>query len=117
MARVIGTIDSAARGTMQVRSANLTSGFPASAVDIGKLQAALERGLTRFDQAQLEARWSEIFQWIASVIGAWVQRRKELKIERRETGIRIELMTQDDLGYYRYGFDVFPRRRSAAPKK
>jgi hypothetical protein len=33
-----------------------------------------------------------------------------LKIERRQEGIRVEMKTQDDLGYYDYAFDVFPRR-------
>jgi len=48
--------------------------------------------------------------WIRRVCRAWVQRCKRLRIERRRTGIRIELETQDDLGYYEYGFDVFPKR-------
>ena len=29
---------------------------------------------------------------------------------RRETGIHVDLETQDDHGYYTYGFDVFTRR-------
>ena len=31
-----------------------------------------------------------------------------------ELGIRIELETQDDLGHYEYGFDLFPRRKARA---
>jgi hypothetical protein len=37
-----------------------------------------------------------------------------MHIERREQGILIELETQDDLGYYEYRFDVFPRRKPKA---
>ncbi len=35
-----------------------------------------------------------------------------MRIECRQAGIRIELETQDDFGYYEYGFDVFPKRLS-----
>jgi hypothetical protein len=35
-----------------------------------------------------------------------------MHIERRDLAIRIELETQDDLGHYEYGFDVFPRRKT-----
>jgi hypothetical protein len=106
-------IDAIARGVqldVESRGPNMSSGFHASAVDVGRLQSALERGLARFDGAQVEARWDEIFDWIRRVVRAWVQRCKRMRIERRETGIRIELETQDDLGYYEYGFDVFPSR-------
>ena len=44
--------------------------------------------------------------------GIHVQRCKKRHIERRELGIRIELETQDDLGHYECGFDVFPRRKA-----
>jgi hypothetical protein len=108
--RILGSIARLAATTMGVAGPRFTHGFPASAVDLGRLQTALERGLKRFDAAQVEARWQEIFRWIVLVIGAWVQRYKELKIERHEQGIRVEMKTQDDLGYYDYAFDVFPRR-------
>ena len=95
---------------MHVSGPNLSTGFYASAVDVGRLQAALEHGLARFDETQLETRWDEIFDWIRRVARTWLQRCKRMRIERRKTGIRIELETQDDFGYYEYGFDVFPRR-------
>ncbi len=95
---------------MHVSGPNLSTGFYASAVDIGRLQAALEHGLARFDETQIETRWDEIFGWIGRVARTWVQRCKRMRIERRQMGIRIELETQDDLGYYEYGFDVFPGR-------
>jgi hypothetical protein len=99
---------------MLVSGPNLSTGFHASAVDVGRLQVALERGLARFDDAQLETRWDEVFNWIRRVVRAWVQRSKRMRIERRQAGIRIELETQDDFGYYEYGFDVFPRRKLKA---
>jgi hypothetical protein len=97
---------------MHVAGPNLSTGFHASAVDVGRLQAALEDGLRRFDDAQLESRWHEIFDWICRVARSWVQRGKQVRIERRQAGIHLHLETQDDLGYYKYEFDVFPRRRN-----
>ena len=44
------------------------------------------------------------------LLRSWVQRCKLVKIERQELGIRVELDTQDDHGYYTYGFDVFSRK-------
>jgi len=113
-AHVIGAIAGIARGTMNVSGPNLSTGFHASAVELGRLQSVLERGLARFDDAQLEARWNEVFDWIRRVARSWVQRCKKMHIERRELGIRIELETQDDLGHYEYAFDVFPRRKARA---
>jgi len=111
-AHTIGAIAGIVRSEMHISGPNLSTGFYASAVDIGRLQAALERGLSRFDETQLETRWNEIFDWIRRVARTWLQRCKGMRIERRQIGIRIELETQDDLGYYEYGFDVFPRRGS-----
>jgi hypothetical protein len=98
---------------MRVSGPNLSTGFYASAVDVGRLQAALEHGLARFDETQLERRWDEILGWMRRVTRTWVQRCKRMRIECRQTGIRIELETQDDFGYYEYGFDVIPSRLRA----
>jgi hypothetical protein len=111
-AHVIGAIAGIARGTMHVSGPNLSTGFHASAVDLGRLQSVLERGLARFDDGQLKTRWDEVFDWIRRVARTWIQRRKALHIQLRELGIRIELETQDDLGHYEYRFDVFPRRKA-----
>lgn len=89
---------------------NFATGFWASAVDLGRLQDILERGLRRFDLASLERRWPEVEPWMYDVLRGWVQRRKVVRIERRELGVRVELTTQDDRGYYDYAFDVFPGR-------
>jgi hypothetical protein len=115
-ARIIGAVAKVAQTSMKVGGPNLAKGFHASAVDLGRLQETLERGLARFDHAQIEARWPEVLGWIQHVIAAWVQRYKHLKIERGERGISIDIQTQDDLGYYRYAFDVF-RRRSGPERR
>jgi hypothetical protein len=52
----------------------------------------------------------EVFSWMHRLLRAWVQRCKLMKIERKELGIRVELETQDDHGYYEYRFEVFPRK-------
>ncbi len=86
------------------------TGFHSSAVDLGKLQAALARGISRFDMAQVHDRWDEIREWMHRALQAWVQRSLYAKLEVHKTGIRVEFKTQDDHGSYNYGFDVFPGR-------
>ena len=103
---ILGKIADVARTSMEVADPNLVRGFHASAVDLGRLQDALRRGVRRFDDAQLEARWLDILAWIRRVIAQWVQRYKRLKIERHPGGVHVEIETQDDHGYYRYEFDV-----------
>ncbi len=99
---------------MRLAGPNFTGGFHASAVDLGRLQAALTRGVARLDSAQLEARWDDVFKWMMKVLRAWVQRYKSVHIKRSDAGVRVEIQTQDDHGYYSYGFDVFPRIRGKA---
>jgi len=103
---ILGKIADVARTSMEVAGPNLVRGFHASAVDLGRLQDALRRGVRRFDDAQLAARWLDILAWIRRVIAQWVQRYKRLKIERHPGGVHVEIETQDDHGYYRYEFDV-----------
>ena len=110
-ARVISSLAAEVTSAAQTAGPNFATGFYASAVNAGKLQATLERGLSRFSIEQRDARWKDkIFPWILRVLATWVQRRKHVAIERVDDGIHIELETQDDLGYYRYMFDVFPLR-------
>ncbi|MBI5533729.1 MAG: hypothetical protein HY898_13495 [Deltaproteobacteria bacterium] len=97
---------------MQVAGPNLVHGFHASAVHLGSLQSALARGIARLDRIQVKERWDEIFEWMQHLIRTWVQRCKMMRVKRRATGIRVELETQDDYGYYTYGFDVFPGRET-----
>jgi hypothetical protein len=78
--------------------------------ELGRLKSALERGVKHFNVLQLEERWDEVRDWMCRAISSWVQRYKRLKIERAGDGLRIEIETQDDHGYYVYRFDVFPGR-------
>jgi hypothetical protein len=112
--RILGRLVGVAEGSMRLAGPNFTTGFHASAVDLGRLQAALARGIARLDGAQVEARWDEVFGWMMRVLRAWVQRYKSVRIKRDESGIRVEIETQDDHGYYSYGFDVFPRTSGKA---
>ena len=105
---VIGQLQSSA--DLLASGPNFATGFWASAVDLGRLQDVLERGLRRFDPASVERRWPEVERWMHDALRSWVQRRKVVRIERRERGIRVEFTTQDDRGYYDYAFDVFPGR-------
>ena len=108
---MISSLAAEVTSAAQTAGPNFATGFYASAVNAGKLQATLERGLSRFSIEQRDARWKDkIFPWILRVLATWVQRRKHVAIERVDDGIHIELETQDDLGYYRYMFDVFPLR-------
>jgi hypothetical protein len=100
---------------MQLGTTNTTHGFHAAAVDLGRLKAALEEGLRRFDIASLHARWEvDIRDWAAELLPRWVQRLKEASFDLRDNGVHVRLRTQDDLGYYDYAFDIFPGRRPRA---
>ncbi len=104
----------------RVGVANVARGFPASAVDLGAIQTALQRGVARLDMKQVRARWSaDLFAWMRRVVLTWVQRCKLLQFRLRPRGIHVRMETQDDDGYYCYAFDVFPgkvaRRRTRVP--
>ena len=66
---ILGKIAEVAQTSMDVAGPNLVRGFHASAVDLGRLQDALRRGLSRFDSAQLEARWPEVGYGVSSPAG------------------------------------------------
>ena len=103
-------------GSAGARPTNLATGFRASAVDVGRVKAIVEAGIAAFDMHQVKARWKrDVRAWMVGTVRAWVQRCKLIRLRPREAGIRVELQTQDDEGYYDYGFDVFPRRRRARP--
>jgi hypothetical protein len=111
--RIVGNLGAAIGGHVALSTANVQSGYPASAPDVGRLKDALERGLARFDMVQVRARWDDdVFDWLRLSVKAWVQRCKMLQIRPRRNGIQIRLLTQDDHGYYRYEFDVFPGKRT-----
>lgn len=110
--RITGNLTGLLGGDVHIQSANTTVGFFASAVDLGRLKTVLEGGLQRFDIDTIRARWDvDIRDWIGDLVAGWVQRVKELNFDLRETGVHLRVRTQDDLGYYDYGFDIFPGRR------
>jgi hypothetical protein len=109
--RILGAVGRVAGAQMHLAGPNFSTGYYASAVDLGALQTALSRGVARLDAVQVEERWDEVLDWMRRVLRAWVQRYKHLEIERHSSGIRVEMETQDDHGYYTYAFDVFPGRR------
>src|SRR5262245_33233535 len=97
-----GLVDSMGDG-MGLGVANTAMGFPASAIDVGRLQCALEAGLVGFDMDVVRRRWEDdVRTWMQTLVLHWVQRCKSLRMEPRENGIHIELESQDDLGYYTY---------------
>jgi hypothetical protein len=115
-ARVIAVLADIAKTDMRLTGPNLTTGFHASGVDLGRLQTALARGTARLDLMQIANRWDEVRAWMHDVLRAWVQRYKALHIELRESGIRLEFETQDDHGYYSYGFDIFAGNEVERPR-
>ena len=108
--RVLGVLTEHTGPSMRLGTANLTMGYHAAALDLGRLQEVLGKGIARFDMTLVELRWDDVLDWMRAVLRAWVQRYKRLRIERRENGIHVEIDTQDDHGYYSYAFDVFPGR-------
>lgn len=97
---------------MRFQTSNTTTGFHASAVDLGRLKSELERAIVRFDMETVHARWGvDLGAWMTRLVFSWVQRAKELKFDLRERGVRVQIETQDDAGYYDYAFDVMPGRK------
>jgi hypothetical protein len=91
-------------------------GFPASALNVGRLKEALESGIVAFDMPLVAERWdADVSRWMGATLMAWVQRCKSIKFDKRERGLRVEIETQDDLGYYEYAFDVFPGSKHTSP--
>lgn len=99
-----------------MRVAATSTGFPASAVDLGRLQSEMERAFAGWSANEIRSRWrEEVFLWIAEFTRRWVQRRSMARITRTRFGFRIVLDTKDDHGYYHYVFEV-GLRRPPSPK-
>jgi hypothetical protein len=108
-----GGLVGAAGDEFRFSVANTESGYPASALDLGRLQEALGSGLAAFDMDRIRERWDvDVFQWLRRTIFRWVQRCKLLTLKPEEDWVRIEIETKDDLGYYEYAFHVFPGRKT-----
>lgn len=96
----------------RVQVANTSTGFYASAPDLGRLQTELHVAVARFDIDAMKHRWNtDLRAWVVDFVFSWVQRGKELQFDWSESGVRLRLGTQDDAGYYDYAFDVSPGRR------
>jgi hypothetical protein len=109
---IVGKITGAAGEGFAFAAANTSNGFPASAVDVGRLKTALEGGLASFDMALVRDRWdTDVFDWLNRTVLGWVQRCKVLGLRPGESGIQVEMETQDDLGHYNYSFDVLPGKK------
>ena len=67
----IGRFAGAVGDRRTVATINSVSGFHASAVDVGKLKTALERGIASFDMRQVRMRWNEVFAWMRNTIREW----------------------------------------------
>ena len=91
---------------------NLVTGMPASAVNLGKLQSLLETVISELEQPELRVRWDDdVRSALQDALLEWVQRVDAFDLQVHESGVSVSIQTQDDFGYYQYGFDVFPGRR------
>ena len=69
MQRVTANLSRLLADEMRLQTANTTTGFFASAVDLGRLKTALEDGLQRFDIDTIRARWEvDVRDWIADLV-------------------------------------------------
>src|SRR5207249_9630100 len=56
----------------QVRVAATSTGFPASAVDLGRLQTEIERAFAGWSSKEIRSRWrSDVFAWISRFTRTW----------------------------------------------
>jgi|GEM_PF-1851516 len=94
---------------------NMTTGMAAADLRVGKLQDLLEAMLVEYDMDTLRTEWTEgVGRAVQGAIEVWVQRLKELELDVRDNGVHVRMQTQDDRGYYRYSFDIFPGREPAS---
>jgi hypothetical protein len=107
--RIAGCLTEQMNEGAGVAATNTARGHYASAVDLGALQEILAKAIERLDMTEVRDRWSDdLFAWFRKSLLSCVQRCKEINFDLAERGVRITLETQDDHGYYRYEFDVFP---------
>ena len=109
--RISGNVTRSIGNAAFVQTANTSRGYCAAAVNVGELQRMIENGLRRTNMETVAARKDEVVAFIERLVTLWVQRLKEMNVEVRDNGIYVAIQTQDDLGYYRYTWDVFPGRR------
>jgi hypothetical protein len=110
---IVGALTEATSEWGQIRATNLALGYHASAPSLGVIKSAHEQALAHFDMRIVHDRWDQdLLRWLGKSLVRWVQRTKRVSTELHTNGIAVEIEAQDDLGYYRYGFDLMPR---AAP--
>ena len=110
--RTVGHLSAELQEKGEIHVASTATGYPASAVDLGRLQAEIEQALAGLTLDDIRSRWTdEVLPWLAEFTRNWIQRRKTLRAEIRGQGIAFTIETQDDRGHYTYAFDAFPGRR------
>jgi hypothetical protein len=115
---IVGRLTSALAEAGEVQVAATGTGFPASAVDLGRLQSEIEFALAGWSSPEVRARWREdVFPWLSRFTRAWVQRRSIFEARRTRTGIRLVLDTKDDRGHYHYVVEAFLNRRATRTRR
>lgn len=108
---IAGRLGDAMGDRMAISAANTSRGFPASRVDLGRLQAGLEEGLKRFDMKVVRSRWDvDVAGWMTRLLTSWVQRSEGIRFRLARIGVHVRLETQDDRVCCRHELDVFPGR-------
>lgn len=92
---------------------NMNRGYPASAPDLGRLQAMMGPHFQGLRMALIKKRSKAIFEWVFDFLGEWVQRTKSLDMKYEKEHVVIEFKTKDDYGWYVYEFSIYvPQTRS-----
>jgi len=90
---------------------NMATGYPASAVDLGRLSDVVTSGLSTWSMADVRARRGEVRAWLDALVSTWVQRVKVFNVRFDDASFQVKLSTKDDRGFYDYGFEVVPGGR------
>jgi len=82
-----------------VRVTNITTGYPASNVDVQTIRTMLERALLFADPAWLRGQWPLVRKLIEETMMAWAQRVRWMKVTPywRQHIILVEFLTEDDI--------------------
>jgi hypothetical protein len=107
---IVGALTEATSEWGRIRATNLAVGYHASAPSLGVIKSAHEQALVHFDMRSVHDRWDQdLRRWLGKSLLRWIQRTKRVSTELHPNGIAVEIEAQDDLGYYRYGFDLMLR--------
>jgi hypothetical protein len=112
---IVGRLSEAIAEHGHIQATNLATGYHASAPAVGIVKSAHEQALTHFDMRNVHDRWEEdLGRWLSNSLIRWFQRTKRVSTKLYPNGIAVEIETQDDHGYYRYGFDIMIREAPVA---